>query len=66
MGQRRPFRVVFDEPQNDGSIRRGTVTTRRLDQARCEADAIARGGRRAEVHYVAEDGEHEHLEEFVP
>lgn len=64
--QRRPYRVLFDDDLGDGTIRRGTVTVGDLDQARREAQAIALEGRRAEVHYVNEDGERAQLEEYSP
>lgn len=37
-----------------------------LDQARTEAQAITRDGSRAEVHYVADDGERARLEVYLP
>jgi hypothetical protein len=65
-GGRRPYRVVFEEEQGDGTTRRGTVVVSDLDQARREAQAIIRGGRRAEVHYVADDGQHAQLDVYPP
>ncbi len=64
--RRRPYRVLFEEEQADGTIRTGTVTTSDLEQAQSEAHAIARDGKRAEVIHVAEDGERAHLEEHLP
>ncbi|MGI8816128.1 MAG: hypothetical protein ACR2G2_12880 [Pseudonocardia sp.] len=65
-GQRRPYRVLFEDEQNDGTIRRGTVTAVDLEHARREAQSIACAGKRAEVHYVADDGQRVRLEEYPP
>ncbi|MGH7750961.1 MAG: hypothetical protein ACREQ5_40270 [Candidatus Dormibacteria bacterium] len=50
----------------DGSWRRGTLSAEDLWTACREADAIARDGKRAEVHYVAENGTRERLKECRP
>jgi hypothetical protein len=63
---RRTFRVVFEEHQPDSTTRRGTITVSNLGRAREEARFLARDGNRAEVHYGADSGERERLEENLP
>ena len=64
IGDRRPYRVVFEEDHGEGVVRRGTVVARDFEQARSEARSIALAGKRAEVHYVSEEGERTRLAEY--
>lgn len=64
---RRPYRVVFAAPPNGhNDRRRGTIVARDAGAAHHEARNIARAGRTAEVHYVAEDGNHQVLAVYGP
>jgi hypothetical protein len=66
VGQRRPYRVIFEADQEDGTVRQGTVTATDLDTARREARTIARDGKPAEIHYVTECGQRRLLERYRP
>ena len=50
----------------DGVVRRGTVSVEDWETACHEARAIARDGKRVEVHYVTEDGQRRRLGSFAP
>ena len=65
-GRRRPYRIVFHEDHPDGAVRRGTVSVEDWETARHEAQAIARDGKRVEVHYVTDAGQRRRLESFWP
>lgn len=65
-GQRRPYRIVFEEDRGDGTVRRGTVTATDLDTARREAKAIASDGKPVEVHYVTDSGQRHPLARYGP
>lgn len=65
-GRRRPYRIVFDETQQDGTVRRGTISVHDLAAARHEATVIARDGKPAEIHYVTGDGRRQQLEYYSP
>jgi hypothetical protein len=58
--------VISEELDREGMPRRSVISFADLQRARLQARMIAESGRRAEIHYVDNDGSYSSLEVHEP